>query len=292
MLSTCANVTLQVALLGGVPDPIVRLNESSSAAACSLFQNASFCGNSKVLGFDGWRLLPSGATLRGNAELDALVLTSPDFLALPESTRHHVASEAARLASIPCNPQPDLAGPAQDAPIEGEKNKCKEDAPIVGPDDPQGVTYAPSADDLGCFQTEQGENNCFNYATDILTNTFAQPGRGSGVCGHEDRPCVPNTCADVRRAAESDGLVWVGTTLPTVLPSAGHYVSLHIWPDSNFHWLRQDREMTWSHKPGGSPVRDVDNNGRPITDPAKCDVSPWSEHCGYMLAKPSALTLY
>ena len=50
-------------------------------------------------------------------------------------------------------------------------------------------------------------------------------------------------------------LVWVGDTLPASLPVTGHYVSLHIWPNSNFHWLRMDANMLWSHKPGGSPVR-------------------------------------
>ena len=143
-----------------------------------------------------------------------------------------------------------------------------------------------------CCAARGGGTDCYNYGTDVLTNTFAQPGRGSGVCGHHDRPCVPNTCEDVRRAAQSDGLVWVGTELPTKLPPLGHYVSLHIWPKSNFHWLRMDANLTWSHKPGGSPVKDVDNNGKTITDPAKCDVSPWSQHCGYLLARPSKVTPY
>ena len=53
-----------------------------------------------------------------------------------------------------------------------------------------------------------------------------------------------------------------------------------------------DANFSWSHKPGGSPVRNMDNNGEPISDPAKADVSPWSTHCGYLLAKPSAVTLY
>ena len=126
----------------------------------------------------------------------------------------------------------------------------------------------------------------------MLTNTFGQPGRGSGVCSKTTRPCVPNTCDDVRRGAESDGLKYVGTDLPSALPETGHYVSFHIWPQSNFHWLRMDANLKWSHKPGGSPVRNVDNNGDEITDPAEADLSPWTEHCGYMLAMPSNVTIY
>ena len=125
-----------------------------------------------------------------------------------------------------------------------------------------------------------------------MTNTFAQPGRGSGVCSHHTRPCVPNSCDDVLKAAASDGLTWAGTELPAVLSPRGHYVSLHIWPKTNFHWLRMDANLKWSHKPGGSRVRNVDNNGDAILDPAKADVSPWSQHCGYMLTVPSNVSLY
>ena len=98
---------------------------------------------------------------------------------------------------------------------------------------------------------------------------------------------MANTCDDVRKGAESDGLTWVGAELPTSLPSDGHYVSLHIWPpESNFHWIRtprnscaipaqfsdafsiifagMDANMKWSHKPGGSPVRNHDNDGKEI----------------------------
>ena len=53
-----------------------------------------------------------------------------------------------------------------------------------------------------------------------------------------------------------------------------------------------DADRTWSHKPGGSPARNVDNKGEIIKDPAQADVSPWTEHCGYMLTFPSNVTLY
>ena len=39
-----------------------------------------------------------------------------------------------------------------------------------------------------------------NYANDVATCTFAQPGRGSGACRKTQRPCVENTCAAVEFA--------------------------------------------------------------------------------------------
>ena len=53
-----------------------------------------------------------------------------------------------------------------------------------------------------------------------------------------------------------------------------------------------DANMKWSHKPGGSPVRNHDNDGKEITDPGQANFSPWTEHCGYMLVKPSNATIY
>ena len=40
--------------------------------------------------------------------------------------------------------------------------------------------YDPQTDDEGCFIKERENNNCYNYGNDIVTNTFAQPGVGSG----------------------------------------------------------------------------------------------------------------
>ena len=276
----CArSLLLQAVLRGGVPDPVLNIS-----VPCALdLSGPTSCPSDKVVGFDGWRL-PSGRVVRGMAALDSLVLKSPDFLKLSDEVKSHVAFEAARLAA---RPKETCAVDTDDA-----RNSSDCDDTIRGPDDPSKIHYNPSVDDYGCFVTKQGENNCYNYGNDVLTNTFAQPGRGSGVCSHHDRPCVPNTCDDVRKAAESDGLKWMGKELPTELPDDGHYVSLHIWPKSNFHWLRMDANFTWSHKPGGSKVRNYDNNGKMITDPSKCDVSPWSTHCGYMITKPSKAQLY
>jgi len=153
------------------------------------------------------------------------------------------------------------------------------------------VHFDVANDDGGCFVTEQDKNNCYDYGNDIVTNTFAQPGRASGLCPPSQHPCVANTCEDVKNAAIADGLTFVGMDLPQSLPPTGHYVSLHIWPKSNFHWIRMDADMTWSHKPGQTAVRNHDNNGDVITDPGKADFSPWTEHCGYMLTVPSNATI-
>ena len=278
----CAIV--EILIFSGTPNPKLTLAPTEARTLCALRGAAAPLPPScRVLGFTGYKLADGTVLRPGNANIDRLILESAT---LEPAVRSHMLS-VIRKPDEPC------ATSVEDArisPNATDSSACGK--PVVGPDDPSKVHYAPATDDRGCFETKQNENNCYDYGSDIATMSFAQPGRGSGVCARSARPCVKNTCDDVRRGAESDGLVWAGTELPTSLPEEGHYVSLHIWPNSNFHWLRMDANMLWSHKPGGSPVRNVDNKGKKITDPAKADVSPWSTHCGYMRVVPSNVTIY
>jgi hypothetical protein len=295
-----AILVVQALVFSSSRNPTLTLTGSSAAALCRAYAVAEPAPSCRVLGFRGWLL--NGRAIRGDKAVDALLLSSAAFAGLSPALRSHIAKESGRLsANRTADAHCEAASRAADAADEAASRMAAADVvhggicdrvPLVGPDDPTRVHFDVAHDAEGCFVTDQGKNNCYDYATDILTNTFAQPGRGSGVCRKTARPCVPNTCDAVRKAAESDGLVWHGNALPDALPAAGHYVSLHIWPQSNFHWLRMDADKFWSHKPGGSPVRNVDNSGRLINDPARADVSPWSNHCGYMLALPSNLTLY
>ncbi|KAL1528735.1 hypothetical protein AB1Y20_010068 [Prymnesium parvum] len=328
-LNSSACAVIELLVFSGTPNPLIHLNHTDAHTLCAIVgstpQPPPPC---RVVGFTGWKL-GDGTVWHGVDSIDAVLLRQPSFHALGRTVREHVQTEielkgrgcAHSDEETPSCPQHEKApadvcgvarcdssacpcgcecGNATDpgvcyvpahASARPRALTCAS-VPIIGPDDPSKVRFAPQADDGGCFVAKQSENNCYDYATDIVTNTFAQPGRGSGVCPKSQRPCVKNACDDVRHAAESDGLAWVGTQLPSALPTEGHYVSLHIWPQTNFHWLRMDADLRWSHKPGGSPVRNVDNNGQVILDPSKADVSPWSEHCGYMHVLPSNVSIY
>jgi len=160
---------------------------------------------------------------------------------------------------------------------------CK--PPVRGSDN--NTVYGPATDCDGCFVSNVGDNNCYNYGNDVATNTFAQPGRGTG------QKWRVNTCDEMRASAIRDGLEWTGTTLPTANPKSGHFLALLIWPNTNFHWIRFDSVPAgkWSHKAGGTPVKNVDNRGLPITDPSKSDFAPWTQFCGYMTSIPSNVTI-
>jgi len=195
----------------------------------------------------------------------------------------HVTSEVSRLQKMRRSFRTSSEAEVENSTNSNPEAQCT--PPVRGSDTK--TVYDPNNDCNGCFVSSCSQNNCYNYGNDIATNTFAQPGRGSGHKWQE------NTCDSIRTAATSDGLVWAGTTLPKVQPTKGHYVAMLIWPDTNFHWIRFDSVPAgyWSHKPGQTPVRNVDNNGKKITDPSKSDFSPWSQFCGYMTTVPSNSTI-
>lgn len=126
-------------------------------------------------------------------------------------------------------------------------------------------------------------NNCYNYANDKITNTFAQPGRGSGQGGP-----YPPSCAGTGSAAERDGQRPIPS--PDITPAEGQIICLVISTTPGFldyHWYRRDSNTMWSHKPGGTPARNVDNANRPIADPRTCDRGPYGVFCGFYHCVPS-----
>jgi hypothetical protein len=126
--------------------------------------------------------------------------------------------------------------------------------------------------------TTLSQNNCYNYATNHATNTFAQPGRG---CGHIYPQ--PITCNGVTAAALCDGVHQRGICFPP--QEAWRYlVALVVAPSSSFndyHWYRYHPEGFWGHKPGGTAARNVDNNGAIVRNPATAARGPYTQFCGF-----------
>ena len=125
----------------------------------------------------------------------------------------------------------------------------------------------------------QPYNNCYNYANNMITNTFAQPGRATGHMYTQ-----LNNCKSVQPAAVSDGLK--ASPNFSAKQKTGYYVALVVWPGVDFHWYRQDNVGCWSHKPGGTAVRNYDNSGKPITDPKTADRGGYTLFCSYMITYP------
>ncbi len=161
-------------------------------------------------------------------------------------------------------------------PIPGGKYVPQYAPTVVGTEN----RYDPAGDCDGAFMSSkfQPNNNCYNYACDIATNSFAQPGRKHGILLGGDF-----TGEDVEAGANADGLVSVShepLTAEQLQARAkelgpGHFAALLIsqpkpdlgWP-GDYHWVRCDSDMSWSQKDGTDQITNFDYAGHPISDPA------------------------
>jgi hypothetical protein len=123
-------------------------------------------------------------------------------------------------------------------------------------------------------------NNCYNYASNKRTNTFAQPGRGSG------HMYTALTCQAVSAAAISDGLHHRFDCFPDT-EKPRWLVAMVVAPGYDYHWYRKQKEGFWGHKPGGTAARNVDNNGVVISNPETCARAPYTDFCGYFYVPKS-----
>jgi hypothetical protein len=130
--------------------------------------------------------------------------------------------------------------------------------------------------DAAAGGARQYNNNCYNYATNYRTDTFAQPGLASG----QIYP-LPISCAGVRPAALRDDLI-DNPQADNHCPDEGHLVALVVGPGFDFHWYRKGRNGLWTHKPGGTPVTNVDNSGAFITDPRTANRDGYTDFCTFM----------
>lgn len=148
---------------------------------------------------------------------------------------------------------------------------------IFCPRPPSSSTYEPHVWNNRTFV--QRRNNCYNYASNIITNTFAQPGRANR---HNITRNPPQLYGEsVYYGAILDGLIPVPA--PTqCLPSPGlNLIALVIWPGRDYHFYRLDKNGYFSHKPGRSPARNVDNSNNLILDPRTCDRGPYTVFKGF-----------
>jgi hypothetical protein len=123
----------------------------------------------------------------------------------------------------------------------------------------------------------QPHNNCYNYARNWRTDTFAQPGRAHGA------QTGTMACANVTTAAMADGLRKRCDCLPqSEYPR--RLMALVIDPGFDYHWYRHQRGGFWGHKPGKTAARNVDNSNVVIVNPETCNRGGYTDFCGYFYA--------
>ena len=116
-------------------------------------------------------------------------------------------------------------------------------------------------------------NNCYNFAADYRSDTFAQPGRKSGFTNCS--LACDNAAGTISYCAAYDGFnaaCWSGNEF---------YTCLVIDPGYDYHWYRLSANGHWCHKPGQTPARNYDDSGYWITNPETCDRGYYTVFCGY-----------
>lgn len=129
----------------------------------------------------------------------------------------------------------------------------------------------------------QAFNNCYNYATNYRTDTFAQPGLGSGQIYPSPIMAAGMTAAAVRDSLEQ--------SKQSTCPKEGHLVALFVAPAVDFHFYRLGRNGLWTHKPGPTPATNVDNSGAIIHDPRQANRGIYTTFCGFMLVRHGHIKL-
>jgi hypothetical protein len=279
--------SVKLVIYSGTPDPTFTIPPTIFTKIEKLLSEGKYRPkkSTRVIGYKGFVIVPLGyntieVNVRGNPKAEFMLLEIIKKK-LPENVYAHILQEIGNGYEI--NSDGEVPAYSYVKIKNSIRSGQCDHTPIKGSDSVP--SFDPKSDDQGCFEEKQWDNNCYNYGNDIVTNSFAQPGRGTG------HKWEANTCEDVKKAAIYDGLEWVGTEYPSKKPEHGHYIALLIWPGTNFHWVRLDSNGMWSHKPGGTEITNKDNNGESIKDPASQDFSPWSEFCGYFNTQPSKVNI-
>lgn len=130
--------------------------------------------------------------------------------------------------------------------------------------------------------TVQPRNNCYNYARNWRTDTFAQPGRAHGAQTNV------MSCPTVTTAATADGLHRRCDCLPdSEFPR--RLMALVVAPGGDYHWYRHQRGGFWGHKPGHTAARNYDNAGALVTNPETAARGFYTDFCGYFYAGRSVV---
>jgi hypothetical protein len=222
-------------------------------------------------------LAASGELARGIIEgmtrLADVRLVSHAITPLTEELREFVIERLLRYLADPPRP-PKPPPPQRPNPLRTTINdeSCEQCAYEVSQFNP-GFWNTPSV---------QPHNNCYNYARNWRTDTFAQPGRAHGA------QTGIMACPNVTNAAMADGVRRRCDCLPqTEYPR--RLMALVVDPGNDYHWYRHQRGGFWGHKPGHTAARNVDNSSALVVDPETCARGGYTDFCGYFYAGRSVV---
>jgi hypothetical protein len=134
-------------------------------------------------------------------------------------------------------------------------------------------------------------HNCFSYSMNVNdpkqihqcdTNEddcdhvpFHQPGSAAGYKRFSSKR--QKTCPNMIIRILGDNPDISMTTFESRCPVNKSKIALVVDPKEDYHFLRQDSNMFWSHKAGARPVKNIDAGGHLIWDPSLANLNYISE---------------
>ena len=169
---------------------------------------------------------------------------------------------------------------------ELHQEKCPRISPLSG--------YEPDYDPK--FWNSQYKiketHNCFAYAFNINDPSqtekcenencdvpFHQPGMASGYKKFES--AKPKTCPNIVARLFGDNPNIQMCTFQAQCPADSSKIALIVDENEDYHFLRQDSNGLWSHKPGARKVTNRDANNNLIYDPALANYN-YKANNGYL----------
>lgn len=170
--------------------------------------------------------------------------------------------------SIGCN-QPALKG----QPYCNTHKACETQSPLSGAE----PDFDPAL--WNKRKAFRETHNCFSYAMNVFDPKqvarckgkrdcrapFHQPGAAAGYDGFSDE--VPKTCPNMLARIFGDNPSVEMSDFETRCAPGASKIALIIDESDDYHFLRQDSNGYWSHKPGARQVTNVDAYGHLIKNP-------------------------
>lgn len=137
------------------------------------------------------------------------------------------------------------------------------------------------------FDKLKKTHNCYDYA---INNIKIQPEKthpGHTKYGNDLEGSDVHTCNQMELRLMADHPELEKIDLNTECPNGKYKIGMLIDPEEDYHFIRQDTNGLWSHKPGSSNVRNTDFGNRLLKDPTTADFNykesglNYTKKCGY-----------
>lgn len=128
------------------------------------------------------------------------------------------------------------------------------------------------------------KTNCYSYALNAIRNPNGsmetmQPGQSVGNFDYLPDYNIEKLLKSINEDSFKYGFEFKSIGKYEACPKGSYKVALVVDNEKKFfdkykydyYWYRQNSDGSWSHKPGRTEVKNVDNSGKIIVDPETCD---------------------